>query len=407
MQVNDLKDIRMKGFKKRTHFPKVFDVIREHVTCAGTESVSIDNCIFRVIAQDINSCADVPPFNRSAVDGYALKAEETYGTSQYNPAKLKIIGECTAGEPQQSIKKTEALRIMTGSIIPKGADACVMAEYCEEKDGHVLVCKPVAGRQNICMQGEDIKKGALVFCKGTRISPYAAGVLASIGYTKIKVYRKPKVAIIVTGTELVGAKPKQGQIIDSNTYTLNGLVRDCRAEVISKKRVKDNYNEIRNQLLSPDADIIIITGATSCGKKDYVPLIVNECGKLLIHGVAMKPASPFGIGTIGRKIVFLLPGNPVAVCTAFDFFVRFALEQMQGINASEKTKVQGILTKKIASAPGRTDIFRVKYHDGKIEPVRVGGSGILSSMIRANAYLVVPQNIDGYPEGTKVSVRLF
>ncbi len=405
--MNDLKDIRMKGFKKRTHFPKVFDVIREHVTCAGTESISIDNCIFRVIAQDINSCADVPLFNRSAVDGYALNAEDTYGASQYNPAKLKLIGECTAGEPQQSIKKTEALRIMTGSIIPKGADACVMAEYCEEKDSNVLVSKPIAGGGNICMQGEDIKKGALVFCKGTRISPYAAGILASIGYTKVKVYRRPKVAIIATGDELVGAKPKEGQIIDSNTYTLNGLVRDCRAEVISKKRVKDDYNDIRDELLSSDADIIIITGATSCGKKDYVPLVVNECGKLLLHGVAMKPASPFGIGIVDEKIVFLLPGNPVAVCIAFDFFVRFALEQMQGIKLCEKITVQGMLTKKIASAVGRTDIFRVKYHDGKIEPIRVSGSGILSSMVRANAYLVVPQNIDGYPEGTKVSVRLF
>lgn len=405
--MNDLKDIRMKGFKKRTHFPKVFDVIKEHVPCAVTESISIDDCIFRVLAQDINSCADVPPFNRSAVDGYALKAEDTYGASQYNPAELKIIGECAAGEHQRTIKKTEALRIMTGSIIPKGADACVMVEYCEEKDNHVLVSKPVAGGGNICMQGEDIKKGALVFCKGTRISPYAAGILASIGHTKVNVYRKPKVAIIVTGDELVVSKPKEGQIIDSNTYTLSALVRDCRAEVISKKRVKDDYNEIREELLSSDADIIIITGATSCGKKDYVPLVVNECGKLHLHGVAMKPASPFGIGTIERKIVFLLPGNPVAACVAFDFFVRFALEQMQDISASEKTTVQGILTEKIASSVGRTDIFRVKYDDGKIEPVRVGGSGILSSMIRANAYLVVPQNIDGYQQGTKVDVRLF
>ena len=405
--MNDLKDIRMKGFKKRTHFHKVFDVIKEHITRTSTESLSIDNCIFRVIAQDINSPSDIPPFNRSAVDGYALKAEDTYGTSQYNPSKLKIIGECSAGDPQHTIKKTEALRIMTGSIIPKGADACVMAEYCEEKDNFVLVHKPVAGGGNICIQGEDIKKGAHVFCKGTRITPYAAGILASIGHTKIKVYRKPKVAIIVTGDELVEKKPKQGQIIDSNTHTLNGLVRDCRAEITSKKRVKDNYNEIRTELLSSDADIIIISGATSCGKKDYVPLVVNECGRLLIHGVAMKPASPFGIGTIGKKTVFLLSGNPVAVCTAFDFFVRFALEAMQSITASEKTTVHGVLTKKIASAPGRTDIFRVKYHDGKIEPIRISGSGILSSMIRANAYLVVPENIDGYSEGTKVSVRLF
>ncbi len=402
-----LNDVRMKGFKKRMHFLDVFDVIREHVKCAGSESVSVDDCVSRVTFGDVRAQLDAPPFNKSAVDGYAVLARDTYGASQYNPAKLKIVGECAAGESCGVVMKGEALRIMTGGMVPTGACACVMAEYCEEKDGYVLVYKPVAEALNVCMQGEDVKRGTIAVHKGVRITPYCAGVLASVGCSEVTVFRKPNVAIIVTGSELVESKPKSGQIIDSNSHTLCALVCDCGGEVLSKKRVGDDYESIKGEIVSSDADVIIVTGATSCGKKDYVPLVVDECGELLVHGVAMKPAGPFGVGKVGGKIVFLLPGNPVAACVAFDFFVRFALEVMVGIYDGEKILVKGVLARKVASAVGRTDIFRVKYCNGVVEPVRVGGSGVLSSMIRANAYLVVPENIDGYAKGTEVSVRLF
>ncbi len=298
---------------------------------------------------------------------------------------------------------------MTGGRMPEGADACIMAEYAEEKDGYVLVHKPVSGGENVSKIGEDIKKGSLVLKRGRVIKPYDTGILASIQAGKIKVYKKLTVDIIATGSELVeaGKKPKQGQIIDSDSYILQALLEDSNAIVSSKKIVPDDYNKIKKEIQRCNADIIIVTAGTSCGKKDYLPLIVNEIGELLVHGVAMKPAGPMGIGVVLGVPVFLLPGSPVAVCIAYDFFVRYAVSLMQGIKNRTESTAFGRLTKKVASAIGRTDIFRVRYDNRTVEPIRSGGASILSSMTRANAYLLVPENSDGFPEGCEVEVRLF
>lgn len=404
-----LEDVRMKGFKHRTSFEDAFKLITSIIKTTDSEYMSIENSPKRVLYEDIISTVNVPDFNRSCVDGYALRASETYGASHYNPIALKITGEALAGEHEAGIKKREALRIMTGAKMPQGADACIMAEYTEEKDRYVLIHKPVSGGENVSKIGEDIKKGSSVLKKGRVIKPYDTGILASMQVRQIRVYKKPTVDIIITGSELVepGKKPKQGQIIDSNTYILEALLKDTGAILSSKKRVPDDYKKIKKEIQACKSDIIIVTAGTSCGKKDYAPLIVNETGKLLVHGISMKPAGPTGIGVISKKPVFLLPGNPQAVCIAYDFFVRYALTLMQGIKNHHETTALGTLTKKTASAIGRTDIFRVKYNNAQVEPIRSGGASILSSMVRADAYLVVPENIDGYPQGREVKVRLF
>ena len=407
-QVNNLEDIRMKGFRTRSHFDEVFRAIDSVVKPTSEEDITLDASLGRILSEDIISSVDVPYFDRSAVDGYAVKAKDTYGASLYNPLELSLVGESCAGKKKLSIKKGETVRIMTGGMMPAAADACVMVEHSEDKGQKISVHKPVSIGGNVSHIGEDIKKGSIILPKGRQIKPHDIGILASVNISAIPVCTKPRISLIVTGSELmrIGETLKDGMIIDANTHLLKGLSEDRGAVISSHKTIPDDYDKIRDELLRSDADIIIITGGTSCGKKDYAPLVIEETGKLLIHGVAMKPGGPFGLGLVSGKPVFLLPGNPLAVCVVYDFFVRYALDQMQAAKKSQATVI-GHLSKKVASSVGRTDIFRVLYHDGIVDPVRSGGASILSSMIRSNAYLVVPENIEGYNEGEKVEVRLF
>jgi len=403
-----MADVRMKGFKNRLKFDEVFKVIDSIIKPLAPEKVSLDSSLGRILYEDITSGVNVPYFDRSAVDGYAVKAEDTYGASLYNPLHLTVVGESCAGKKKLHIKKGEAVRIMTGGMMPDGADSCIMAEYTEEKDMILSIHKPLSIHENVSLVGEDIKKGSLILPKGRVIRPPDIGVLASVQKKEVTVSRKPRISLIITGSELasIGETPKDGKIIDSNSHLLTGLIQDSSALITSTKIIPDDYEKIKNAILSSDADILLVTGGTSCGKKDYAPLIVSEIGKLLVHGVAMKPGGPFGLGIISEKPVFLLPGNPLAVCVIYDFFVSYALGQMQGAK-NETRAASGTLTKKVPSSAGRTDIYRVFYHDDLVDPQRAGGASILSSMVRSNAYLVIPENIEGYEEGEKVQVRLF
>lgn len=408
-----MADVRMKGFRSRSGFDEVFRAIDSIVRPVASEYVSLDSSLERVLYEDIISPVNVPYFDRSAVDGYAVKAEDTYGASLYNPLHLAAVGESCAGKKKlrntSTIKKGEAVRIMTGGMMPEGADSCVMAEYAEERGPSVSIQKPVSAGENVSHIGEDIKKGSIVLPKGRALRPPDLGVLASVQKKEVTVCRKPRISLIVTGSELIsiiGEAPEDGTIIDSNSHLIRGLAEDSGAVITSTKIIPDDCDQIKKELLSGDADMIIVTGGTSCGKKDYAPLIVERIGTLMIHGVAMKPGGPFGLGLVSGKPVFLLPGNPLAVCVIYDFFVRYALDLMQGAKRDKKTAT-GALTRKVPSSAGRTDIYRVFYHDGLVDPQRAGGASILSSMVRSNAYLVIPANIEGYEEGEKVEVRLF
>ncbi|MFH1431644.1 MAG: gephyrin-like molybdotransferase Glp [archaeon] len=403
-----MNDVRMKGFKERMSFTYALDALSSLVGRTGPEVVGIDDACGRALFEDVHAPRDVPCFDRSAMDGYAVVDSDTYGASGYGPVALVIAGETLAGGRSMSMKKGEAVRIMTGAKMPRGANAVVMAEHAEEEDGRVLVQRPVSAGENVSFAGEDIKKGSLVLTSGRVLMPHDAGVLASLGQSFVKVYRKPAVGIIVTGNEfaVVGGACVDGKIFDANSHILLGLVRQSGGSVLHSTVVADDHELIRKEILTCDADIVVVTGGTACGKEDHVPLVVSEIGELLVHGVAMRPAGPMGVGRVGKKAVFLLPGNPLAVCVAFDFFVKKAIYLMMGVD-SRPVMVRGVLTRKVASAAGRTDIFRVMYDEGKVEPIRAGGGAILSSMVRANGYLVVPENMEGYEKGECVDVRLF
>jgi molybdopterin molybdotransferase len=285
-----------------------------------------------------------------------------------------------------------------------------MAEYAEEAGKLVSILQPISPFKNVGRVGEDVHKGDVVLRRGRKLRPQDLGVLASIQVAQIPVYRRPTVALIVTGNELVevGAPLTSCQIVDSNSFTLSGLSRRLGALPVRKGIIRDDYHLIKDALQQAAEDVIIITGGTSVGAEDFAPLIIQELGELVVHGVAMRPSSPVGFGFIQRQPIFLIPGNPVSALVAFDAFVGPTLQRMQGLQpAYPYATMRGKLTRKIASAIGRVDFVRVRCTATGVEPLRVTGASILSSTTRADGFVIVDKNSEGLDEGQEVEVYVY
>lgn len=406
------RDVRMRGFKERHDVDEVLALLRSRLRPLDVERVSLDQAFGRVLAEDVRAGIDVPHFERAAVDGYAVQARETFGASSYNPVEFEVVGEVFPGTPVQTpLQKNQAMRIMTGAPIPPGADAVVMAEYAEEKEGVVNIFQPITPGRNVGRIGEDIKKGEVVLPRGRQLRPQDVGVLASIQHVTPLVWRKPTVALIMTGNELVEAEGKEPlvgttRIVDSNSYVLWGLIEQYGGIPHRKGIIKDQYEAIKTVLQEATEDILVVTGGSSVGAEDFAPLILSELGELVVHGVAMRPSSPTGLGFLGERPVFLLPGNPVSAMVALEAFVAPAIQMMQDLEPHLiYPRIEGILKRKIASAIGRVDYVRVKILAGnEIEPLRISGASILSSTTRADGFLIVEKNSEGYDEGERVEV---
>lgn len=409
-------DVRVKGFHERTLVKEVLELLLSRVKICGTEEILFEQCLGRVLAEEVVAGSDVPPFDRAAMDGYAVKAENTFGASQGNPIYFKVVGEVSTGtQSKLELDDFGAVRIMTGAALPKGANAVVMFEYAKELEGEVEVYKPVTPGKNVSLEGEDVKRGEVLLRKGAVVRPQDIAMLAAIGKREINVYRKPRAAIISTGDELrePGTPLKSGEIYDANSYSLAALVQASGGAANKIGIIEDAPEKIKKAIKDAlENDLIIISGATSVGKNDIVPQIVAEFGKILVHGVAMRPGEPTGVGAINKKLVFMLPGYPVAAIVAFETFVRPVLQKMQGMEIfSPYPQVQAKLKRKIASELGRRDFVRVKLEKkGKeylAEPIRTTGSGIISSLVEADGFVIVPENTEGIEKGKKVVVNLF
>jgi molybdopterin molybdotransferase len=400
----------MRGFVKRHDIGQVLSILKMRLTKKKI-IISFDRSLGFVLAEDVISDIDVPAFRRSTMDGYAVRAKDTFGASMTNILELRIIGEQHIGEKKKfQLNENECVRIMTGAMLPDDADAVVMAEYVEEYNGIAKISSSVTPGKNVSQIGEDIKKVEKLFLEGHSIRPQDAGVLASIRKSKIKVYKKPTIALIVTGDEVVDVSDEQkiGKIIDSNSYLLRSLAEKHGFKLNKKGIIKDRERDIKKAIFASSEDIIITTGATSVGEMDIVPKIVEELGELVIHGITMRPGAPMGLGFINDKPVFLLPGNPAAAMICFDRFVYSSLLVMQGLAPRlPYHKVSGRLSRKISSALGRTDFVRVKYADGYIDPIRVSGSSILTTMTRSDGFVIVDKNKEGVEEGARVEVYLY
>ncbi len=370
----------------------------------------------RVLAEDVISEVNVPPFDRSAVDGYAVRAADTFRAREGRPIKLHVVGSADIGTcPKIKVGKREAVRLMTGAPLPEGADAVVMVEHTRLENRRLEVMRPVTPGKNVSARGEDVKPGQTVLKRGQVLRPQDVGMLASIGRLQVLVARKPGVAIIATGGELrePGETLGPGQITDANSYSLEAAVVGCGGVPVRLGPVPDELEPLKRVLKEGSReDMVIISGGTSVGEHDLVPDAISGLGELLFHGVAIRPGGPTAFGVIEGKPIFALAGFPVASLVAFDMLVRPALRAMQGLPANRGYPItRAKLTRRISSTLGRVDVVRVKLREkgGRLfaEPIMVTGSGILSSMTRADGFVIVPEDIEGFKEGSLVEIELY
>lgn len=393
------------------------------------EEISISAALGRVLSTDIVSPSDLPDFDRSTMDGYTVRSGDTFGAAESRPALLRVVGESRMGTfPEQSLGKGEAMKIATGGALPDGADAVVMFEHTQQiDDKSIEVTKPAGPLENVIKQGDDAKKGDSILSRGRRIRPQDMAVLAAVGITRIPVFKKPAAAIISTGNEVVPAEsvPALGQIRDSNSYNLEGLIAHNGGIPVKKGIVPDDYLQLRLALDSAlrESDIVVMTGGSSVGAADLTAKVINDLGKpgVLVHGVSIKPGKPLIIGLLerpdGAVPVFGLPGHPAAVSICFELFVKPILVRLTGEEPHPALEglapyrsVKARLARSIASSAGREDHVRVMLEkkDGVLwaRPV-FGASGLITTLVKAAGTIVVPVQKAGIEAGEEVEVRLF
>ena len=396
-------------------------------TAQVTETVALPDALGRVTAVPITSPADLPPFARTSVDGYAVKAADTFGASEGLPAYLKVTAEILMGQaPTYPLRGGEAQRISTGGALPDGADAVVMVEYTEAlTDDEIGVTRPVSPGENVMHKGEDAREGAVLLPAGHQVRAQELALLQSAGILRVDVIARPTVAIISTGDELVEpeAAPGPGQIRESNAAALTALVRRDGGIPTYLGKAADTEESIRSLLREGmEYDVILISGGSSVGTRDLTSKMIAELGEpgILVHGVKLKPGKPTilavaggagGLAAAGPKPVVGLPGHPVSAQVVYGLFVTPLLRQLQGLPAEPDFKpfVRARLTKNVASATGRTDCVRVRLRrDGDevwAEPVH-GKSGLISTLVKADGLVTIPSSKEGLLAGDWVEVEV-
>lgn len=403
-------DVRMRGFTHRSTVAQAWDWIGR-IQRLETETVALELATGRVLATGVKSEMDVPPFDRSAMDGFAILAEETAGASEYNPLPFTVVGESRPGHASDvSVQPGTAVRIMTGAPLPDGADAVVPAEHAHDFGAQVELTMAVAVHKHVGRRGEDVAAGQEIVPAGRRLRPQDVAVIASLGQPSVHVVRRPRVRLIITGNELVlpGESRAEHQIFEANSFLLRGLIERDGGVLVELLRLPDQRDAIRDSLSKPGADVILISGGSSVGQEDHAPTLIAELGELSIHGLAMRPSSPAGMGRIGSAYVFLLPGNPISCLCAYDFFAGRAARLLGGLNADwPHRRISAPLLRKISSAAGRVDYCRVRVTNEGIEPLALSGASILSSAVRADGFVFVPESSEGAAAGSMVDVYLW
>jgi molybdopterin molybdotransferase len=406
-------DVRMRGFRQRSDAWEARRKLLESVRPLEAETVSLWQAVGRVLAADVLADRDVPYFDRAAMDGYALRGEETFGASVYNPLTFLLVGESLPGKPfPRALQSGEAVRIMTGAPLPEGANAVVRAELATEADGVVSILEPVPPGKCVSRRGEDIRAGSVVLRAGRRLRPQDVAVLAALGYDSVPLVRIPQVAVVVTGDELlpVGSRPDNYRIVDSNSVMLDALIRRDGGRPIHGDIVPDQREIVRERLLQAcaGADVVLVSGGSSVGQEDHAPRVVAELGELAVHGVAMRPSSPTGFGWVQGRPVVLLPGNPVSCLAAYDFFAGPLIRRLAGRSTAwPYRRLHLPLAEKIASELGRLDYVRVRINEGRVEPIATSGASILTTTTQADGFVLVPADCEGYPAGASVCVYLY
>jgi molybdopterin molybdotransferase len=411
----EFHDPRMRGFRARSAVADVVALIDGRVRPLDPEAIDFREAAGRVLAREVAASEPVPAFDRAAMDGYAVRGEETFGASPYNPAVLRCVGEARPGRRCAAVVGPgEAVQITTGSALPVGADTVVKVESTRRVDGAVEVYEATSPGRHVGRLGEDVAAGTVVFSPGRVLRPQDLGVLSAVAAGTIVVIRRPRVIVIVTGDELLppGTPAVEYRLADMNSVMLAALIARDGGLATVVGPLPDNRERLRDEIrqASATADALLISGGSSTGPEDHAPGLVAELGELPVHGVALRPASPTGLGFLegGTIPVVLLPGNPVSCLCAYDFFAGPILRRLGGrpIGWPHRTVVVP-LARKLSSIVGRVDYARVRIEQGQVEPLAVSGASILSSTTRADGFVVVPADLEGYPAGAPVTVRLY
>ena len=403
---------RLKGFQKLVStdeaMNKWLNILK--IQKCEEKKIPITEALTRVLFSDIIVSEDLPRFDKSAVDGYAILSFDTIGASQFKSKPLNLT-------TVQKISSKQAIPVWTGNPIPDGADAVVMIENTKKTNSRLEIFIQLPKWANVSKKGEDVKAGEIGLKSGTRLKPHHLALIAALGYASIKVTRKPKIAILATGNELVdsGGTLSTGQIFESNRLTISGLCRELGCESIDLGIAKDNLKDLSEKIKVglKNCDALITTGGTSVGKFDLLPEVINKIGNpgVIAHGMALRPAMPTGLAVVEGKPLLILSGNPVAAMIGFEVFMRPLISKMLGSISDKRHTITGIMNRKVATRLGRQTYLRVRVIQKKtgfiVEPISARGSGIISSMTRANGFVVVPSNREGIRKDELVTVQLF
>ena len=405
-----------KLFDKLSRVDEALSKISDCISNLPSEIVSTERALGRVLAEDIVSPNDFPPYDRVAFDGYAVRSESTFGASPDNPIVLRVIGSSSPGEEcELEIRGMEAVEVATGAPMPRGADSVVPLEYSRRIGEYVEILKQIAPGANVDRVGSDIRRGEVLLKKGTFLGPFEILAIASLNITQVPVVRKPRVCIIASGNELVelGSELKRGKIVNSNLFGIRAIIGEL-AETRYLGIARDEPDSIKSLIEScDDCDIIVTIAGSSVGSKDYLYAVIKSMnGEILVRGLSIMPGKPTILATLRERLLVGIPGYPVSAMVATSEILLPIIEKLLGIRGVEvKARVKAKLSQRIPSSPGMRHYVRVKLTkigDSYIAtPVRIGGAGIISSLIRSDGFLIVPEEVEGYEEGDEVDVIIY
>jgi len=385
----------------------------------GKERRTLSEAHNRILATDVTSPLNVPPFDRSTVDGYAVKAADTFGADEDKPITFKLWGQVNVGEaPQVRVQKGTAAQIATGAPMPEGADSVVMIEYTVQKGDQIMIHNAVSKGENVMKAGSDIRKGETILRKGMVLSSHEIGMLAALGIDKVEVFKRPKAAIISTGAEVVepGKPLTPGKIYDINAHTLSAAVAECGGEPYSLGVVQDQTAQMKAALKKAlsIADVVITSGGVSVGPTDIIPKVLNMLGKpgVIVYGMAIQPGKPTTIAIIDGKPVFSLPGHPTSALLIFHLFVRPLLTKLAGKPDGPQITVEAVTSKRLFPARGRRTFATVtlkRDRSGKIlaSPVPTGLSGAITTLAKADGFIEIHESQQFIDAKETVTVQLF
>ncbi len=401
----------MRPFGALLPFGEAKRIIDENITpVTRVETVSLDDASGRVLAEDFVATLSAPPFDRAAMDGYAVRAADTFEAGQRRPRILKMVGEVHAGEAlQQSVNAGECIQIATGAMMPGGADAVVMVEDTEAENGQVKVFKSVYPMSNVGREGEDIKRGASVLRRGFVLDPGKVGVLSSQGITAVKVYEKPRVAILPTGEEVVevGKKLKPGQVYDINSHTIASVVKENGGVPIRVGISGDDIETLKAAVTEAlKNDLVVLSGGSSVGERDLLVDVIQDLGEILFHGIQVKPGKPTLFALVQGKPLMGMPGYPTSCLMNTYLFLLPALRKMAHLPPRRGQTLEARLGRRVSGSVGRRQFLTVRIEGEEAIPA-FKESGAITSIAEADGYIEIPENIDLLEKGELVTVTLF